>query len=129
MLWFTVVSLAVIGVMASRISYVESSTVVGCYADFFPASRAMSDASTTSDSNTPSTCAAYCTSLGISYSGTQYAKECYCSKTVPTTRSTACTMGCAGDSKQICGGSNALSVVYTAISIVPATNSTKRGLC
>ncbi|CAF1093485.1 unnamed protein product [Rotaria sp. Silwood1] len=110
-------------------SATSSSIVVGCYADFYPSSRAMSDASTTSTSNTPATCAAFCTSLGIPYSGTEYANECYCSTTSPTTVSTACTMACTGDSTQICGGANALSVVYTTIPTLPATNSTKRGLC
>ncbi|CAF1329169.1 unnamed protein product [Didymodactylos carnosus] len=105
------------------------STVVGCYADFYPNPRAMSDASTTSASNTPSTCATYCTSLRFPYSGTEYADECYCSTTAPTTVSTACTMACAGDSSKICGGPNAISVIYTTIPILPATNSTKRGLC
>jgi hypothetical protein len=89
----------------------------------------MSGASTTSSSNTPSTCAAYCSSLGFSYSGTEYANECYCSTQAPTTVSTACTMTCVGDSTKICGGLNAISVVYTPIPTLPATNSTKRGLC
>jgi hypothetical protein len=106
-----------------------SSTVVGCYADFYPTSRAMPNASTTSTSNTPSTCAAYCISLNFPYSGTEYGDECYCSTTAPTITSTACTMACAGDSTKICGGGNAISVVYTTIQILPATNSTKRGLC
>ncbi|CAF1442162.1 unnamed protein product [Rotaria sordida] len=110
-------------------SVTSSSSVVGCYADFYPTSRAMSNASRTSTSNTPSTCAAYCTSLGIPYSGTEYANECYCSITAPTTVSTACTMACAGNSTEICGGANAISVVYTTIPTLPATNSTKRGLC
>jgi hypothetical protein len=107
----------------------SSSTVVGCFADFYPASRAMTDGSTTSTSNTPSTCAAYCTSLGIPYSGTEYADECYCSMTAPTVTSTGCTKACAGDPTQICGGANAISVVHTTIIPLPATNSTKRGLC
>jgi hypothetical protein len=141
MSWFPFFSLVIIGIMMNSVAYIKSasvttlkadtskSTVVGCYADFFPASRAMPDASTTSTSNTPSTCAAYCSSLGIPYSGTQYANECYCSKTAPTTKSTGCTMPCAGDSTKICGGANALSVVHTNIPTLSATNSTKRGLC
>ena len=107
----------------------SNPTVVGCYADFYPTSRAMPDASTTSSSNTPSTCAAYCTSLGIPYSGTEYANQCYCSTAAPTIVSTACTMACAGNPAQICGGPNALSVIHTTIPTLPATNSAKRGLC
>lgn len=89
----------------------------------------MFDASTTSSSNTPLSCAAYCASLGVPYSGTEYATECHCSRTAPKTTSTACTMACAGDSTKMCGGANAISVVHTTIPTLPATNSTKRGLC
>lgn len=38
-------------------------------------------------------------------------------------------MPCAGNASLICEGSNALLVVYSTIPILPATNSTKRGLC
>ncbi|CAF1224123.1 unnamed protein product [Adineta ricciae] len=138
---FFFILFASISVLANSIFHVSSavvsttkttasnSTAVGCFADFFPASRAMTGASTTSASNTPSRCASYCTSLGFPYSGTEYANECYCSMTALITTSTACTMACAGDSKAICGGANAISVMYTNISRLPATNSTKRGLC
>ncbi|CAF0948278.1 unnamed protein product [Adineta steineri] len=106
-----------------------SSTFVGCFTDFYPCTRAMSGGSTTSNMNTPTTCAEFCTALGNPYSGTEYGSECYCSMTSPTVQSTACTEPCAGDSTQICGGSNALSVMYTSIPSLAATNSTKRGLC
>ena len=129
MSWFTLISAILIGVLVNNVFYVEGSTVVGCFADFYPNSRAMSDASTTFSSNTPSTCAAFCTSLGIPYSGTEYGNECYCSQKVPTTTSTGCTMNCTGDPKQTCGGANAISVLNTSIPTIPASNSTKRGLC
>ena len=128
MLWFTVILLIIVGFLGNDVSYAESISV-GCYADFFPDWRSMSDASSTSDSNTPSTCASYCSSLSFRYSGTEYANQCYCSKALPTTKSTGCTMSCAGDPKEICGGANALSVVYTPVVSLPARNSTKRGLC
>jgi hypothetical protein len=89
----------------------------------------MPDASTTSNVTTPTTCITYCTSFGFPYSGTEYADECHCSAAAPTTLSSGCTMPCAGNSALICGGANALSVVQSTIPILPATNSTKRGLC
>ncbi|CAM2717231.1 unnamed protein product [Rotaria socialis] len=108
---------------------VSFSTPIGCYADFYPTSRAMPDAATNLTSNTPDRCTSYCTPLGLAYSGTENGNECYCSQAAPTVVSSACTMTCAGSSTKICGGVNALSVVYTSIPILPATNSTKRGLC
>ncbi|UJR32537.1 hypothetical protein I4U23_019999 [Adineta vaga] len=134
MLQLTLVSclyVEILIIIVVTISFASESplTPIGCYADFYPTLRIMSDAATTSSSNTPLTCAAYCSSLRFPYSGTEYGNECYCSMGTPTVLSTACTMPCAGDSSEICGGANALSVVYTKMIDLPATNSTKRGLC
>lgn len=47
----------------------------------------------------------------------EYGQECFCGATLPTNSSTACTMPCAGNSGETCGGSWALSVFdNTAIS-------------
>lgn len=81
---------------------------------------------------TPAVCAAYCTSAGYEYSGVEYASQCYCDHVSPTVLTTGCTMACAGDSTKICGGSNALNVLYTPVSTVllnDAVTSSKRGLC
>lgn len=77
---------------------------------------------------TPSVCATFCTNQGYEVSGTEYGDECYCGHSLPSTWSTGCTMKCAGDSSQFCGGSNALNVVVTPITTT-GTVSTKRGLC
>lgn len=134
MLQFIFVLRFYIGFLACTIAKSNSasesiSTTIGCYADFYPTRRTMSNASIMSSSNTPLTCAGYCSSLRFSYSGTEYGNECYCSGEVPTIASTDCTMPCSGDSSEICGGINALSVVYTKMVDIPASNSTKRGLC
>lgn len=121
----TIISVAI----AMVLPVLSASTIVGCFADLEPNAPVMNDASTTYNSNTPEKCASYCTKLDIAYSGTKNGNECYCSAVAPTIKSTACMMPCSGDSSQICGGMNALSVAYTVIPPLPATNSTKRGLC
>lgn len=89
-----------------------------CLTDYYPNYRTFSGASFTSDSMTPSLCNTFCSSQGYAFAGTEYARECYCSMTSPSTTSSSsgCLMPCAGDSTSICGGSNALSV----LAVVPA---------
>ncbi|CCG81648.1 Putative uncharacterized protein [Taphrina deformans PYCC 5710] len=89
----------------------SSSRSVGCFADYYPATRAFSGPSRQSGDNTNESCQQYCTSQGFPYSGTEYSNEC---STAPASNatSTACTMSCSGDASQICGGANGLSVTY-----------------
>lgn len=105
------------------------STIFGCYAEFYPLSRSMPDASTTSNFTSTTTCIAYCTTFSFPYSSTEYAVECHFSVAASTIWSTGCTMPCAGNSLLICGGANAPSVVNSTILNLPAANSTKLGLC
>ena len=61
-------------------------------------------------------CLSFCREHGFSYSGLQWRIECYCGD-VPVNGfkwawSDKCREACAGNSFQVCGGSNAMSV-YT----------------
>ncbi|KAJ9103301.1 hypothetical protein QFC20_004776 [Naganishia adeliensis] len=63
-------------------------------------------------------CSNWCFNLGYPVSGTEYAKECYCSgvdKLASWTVSNQCVMPCAGDAsgQSICGGPQALQVTYS----------------
>ncbi|EME81961.1 uncharacterized protein MYCFIDRAFT_165158 [Pseudocercospora fijiensis CIRAD86] len=53
-------------------------------------------------------CAAYCANKGFIYAGTEYADECYCGNklSAPTSlqNDTQCSMSCAGNSTEACGG-------------------------
>ena len=80
------------------------------------------DGSSYSDSTamTTSLCYSLCQADGYPYYGTQYSNKCFCGDSYDTYGvSTGCTMGCAGDADEICGGSNALSV-YGPITIFPS---------
>lgn len=89
----------------------------------------MAATSTYTNSMTPQQCAAFCMDAGFPYSGTEYSSQCFCSSSLPTQgSSSSCNMACAGDSSQICGGPNALSVIYTA-PVSTVSTSSKRGLC
>lgn len=112
---------------ATMTTSAAATSTVGCYADFYPSSRALTGASTTTSTMTPQSCAAYCTNAGYEVSGVEYGSQCYCDHLLPTTSSSNCNVPCSGDSSKICGGANALNVVYTAASTLK-TSSAKRGL-
>ena len=59
-------------------------------------------------------CMGFCAGKGLALAGMEYAGECYCGnqlgKGSSAGASTACTMACAGNSTEWCGGPSALSV-------------------
>ena len=85
---------------------------LGCYVDNNP-SRALPNSNGTSPKQTPQQCALKCRANGYKYSGTEYASECWCGNPSPSTSAPAsdCNMKCSGDSTQVCGAGNRLSVV------------------
>lgn len=82
----------------------------GCFQDSV-ASRTLTAYSYSAANMTQATCAKTCSAMGHAYSGTEYSTECYCGDYAPLVTSTSCTMSCGGDNTQICGGSNALTVL------------------
>ncbi|KAK8858379.1 hypothetical protein IAR55_002606 [Kwoniella newhampshirensis] len=88
-------------------------TKQGCYQEV--SGRALTGASTASDSMTIDTCTAFCKPLGFKYAAVEYGRECFCGSSLSNGASlgkysTQCTMKCAGNTKQLCGGPNALSL-------------------
>jgi len=81
-----------------------------CATDNVNSTRTLGGASFSGSNMTPQLCRTSC--QGFTYFGVEYGGECYCGNTFPsrTPISSACTMACAGDSTQICGGSNALNM-------------------
>ncbi|KAK7459660.1 Cell wall integrity and stress response component 2 [Stygiomarasmius scandens] len=65
-----------------------------------------------SDANTGQQCLDQCHSLGYTWAGVEFGRECYCGNglTPDYGSSTGCDMRCTGDESQICGGINAINV-------------------
>lgn len=66
-------------------------------------------------SATASSCIAYCSGQSYSAAGIEYSNQCFCGSTQDLTKSTAsrstqCSMTCAGNSSSICGGPGAITV-------------------
>ncbi|KAK5193940.1 hypothetical protein LTR99_005830 [Exophiala xenobiotica] len=93
---------------------------IGCYTEG-TSGRTLggsSSYSTSSSNMTVEMCASACYAKGYSYAGVEYSKECYCNSIGITNGgaiaadSADCSMLCAGDLTEYCGGSSRLSV-YT----------------
>ncbi|KAH7166532.1 glyoxal oxidase N-terminus-domain-containing protein [Dactylonectria macrodidyma] len=85
----------------------------GCYID--PPGRAMEPApGSPSSSNTPESCIAKCIANGFKIAGMEYSEECYCGNALNNaakkTTESDCNMPCSGDSSQMCGAGNRLSL-------------------
>lgn len=104
----------------------------GCYVDSVD-KRTLAYASNRDYSvQTVQTCTTWCASNKFSYCGLEYGSECYGDYNLPENYATApesdCSMPCAGNSSQICGNGNRLSV-YTSgrMEVAPSTNSGPQG--
>ncbi|KAL7410783.1 glycosyl hydrolase family 71-domain-containing protein [Mrakia frigida] len=91
----------------------------GCYSDSGGARALTGFAQTGITTNTLQTCTALCASKGFSIAGAEYGSECYCGNAISGSStiqaSTQCANRCAGNSAQICGGTNRITI-YTAVS-------------
>jgi hypothetical protein len=88
---------------------------IGCGKDT-QASRTLTGPMTWSPSMTIEKCVDFCKSKGATYAGLEYANQCYCGNSVAADRAPktgvagGCKMKCAGNSGQICGGPDALTL-------------------
>ncbi|CAN0400855.1 unnamed protein product [Pylaiella littoralis] len=85
---------------------------IGCYADD-QNNRVMPVGPISETTMSAEVCSATCIALSSTYThyGTQYSSECFCTDDVEDlTDSSACTMPCANNPDEICGGPEALSV-------------------
>lgn len=91
---------------------------VGCYNDSV-ADRALSSATLYGSSSTfgmtIKTCVDFCHKSGNTISGVEYGQQCYCGDelkagSVMVANQNDCSMACAGNSSEYCGGSNRLNI-------------------
>ncbi|QIW95400.1 hypothetical protein AMS68_000918 [Peltaster fructicola] len=74
-----------------------------------------------------STCVSFCASQNYVYAGTEYSSQCYCGNSIASglnQTDATCNMACSGNSAEVCGGPNLLTIYYanTAAPIPPSVN-------
>ncbi|KUJ19588.1 carbohydrate-binding WSC, partial [Mollisia scopiformis] len=86
-------------------------TYLGCYTEG-AGMRALQGEFFPDDSNTVERCTANC--YPFQYAGLEYGRECWCGDTIEggasSVQNLQCGMACAGNSGEICGDSNRLSI-------------------
>ncbi|CAM9710539.1 unnamed protein product, partial [Ectocarpus sp. 13 AM-2016] len=98
------------------------SEYIGCVADSQD-DRVMAEGPMSADTMSAEICLGICSGMDSSYThfGTQYGEECWCTGSLGTTEtSAACTMDCAGNAGETCGGFDALTL-YEIVSEAPPT--------
>ncbi|KAI0505997.1 WSC domain-containing protein [Xylaria bambusicola] len=91
---------------------------VACAEDPAGQSRTLSDLSIDQQDMTVDKCIATCGDKGFEYAGVEYTSQCFCGHGIPKDRLPAngttgdCSMPCAGNSDQFCGGAARVSI-YT----------------
>ncbi|KAK3378034.1 WSC domain-containing protein [Podospora didyma] len=95
-----------------------------CHTDTV-AARALNDKNTQSETMSAETCAEFCS--GYTYFGLEYSQECFCGNTLldGTTAATdgRCSMVCAGNPLQICGGPDGLSLYKLGAGVVSSSST------
>ncbi|GIC89485.1 uncharacterized protein Aud_005903 [Aspergillus udagawae] len=85
---------------------------LGCYSDSTKA-RTLA-VSYNVAGNTVEKCQAACKAGGYLYAGMEFGTQCFCGNSIDNggALTSGCATPCAGDSTEVCGGSNALSMYY-----------------
>jgi hypothetical protein len=93
---------------------------IGCVVD---QGRSLSYHVYPSDPVTVENCQTTCQAQGFSLSGTEFGSECWCDTDWqlggPVAATSGCNLPCAGNSAEICGGSNRLSASQLVVSTPP----------
>jgi hypothetical protein len=104
---------------------VSSYTYLGCYQDSVSKRTLNHPSNRDSNVQTVETCTSWCAANKFGYCGVEYGDECYGDYSLPATLAAPdsdCSMPCAGNSSQICGNGDRLSV-YTSDSADPAPST------
>ncbi|KAN0063950.1 hypothetical protein ACQY0O_003556 [Thecaphora frezii] len=99
---------------------------LGCFAED-PTTKLFATRLTTSQQFENGECQTLGLQKGLNFVGSEYANECYGSFTPPPQSAKvsddSCQMACLGDSSQICGGANLISVFYDTLAYNASSSS------
>ncbi|MCJ1410361.1 hypothetical protein MMC19_004446 [Ptychographa xylographoides] len=89
-------------------------TYAGCYVDGANG-RIMANQQPDSQTNTVESCVATCAAAGYTISGTEFSSQCFCGNNIQNggvlaSADSQCNTACSGNSAEMCGGGNRVSV-------------------
>ncbi|GAM89397.1 hypothetical protein ANO11243_074350 [Dothideomycetidae sp. 11243] len=94
--------------------YAGNKTYAGCWSDNANNIRTLTFMAYDVTNNTIEACTSYCTNAGYSIAGVEYGTQCFCGNAITgyagQTVDNGCTMPCSGNSSEICGDSNRISL-------------------
>jgi hypothetical protein len=106
---------------------------LGCYTDSTVA-RTLNTTEYLNAAMTWEVCTAACKTAGFVYAGLEYADECYCGNALENGGALApdgnalCNMACNGNSLEVCGGPNRLTMFqYNGTSVITSSSSSTTG--
>ncbi|KAH8816533.1 glycoside hydrolase superfamily [Xylogone sp. PMI_703] len=95
-------------------AYSATTTYVGCYHDPNSPRDLSGPFLTVGNTNSPSHCADLCGAAGYSFSGVEFAIQCFCGNEIESTAIKAsesdCNTPCPADPSKICGGGNMINI-------------------
>lgn len=110
----------------TSISALSNYSYMGCYNETHDR-RALNGNGRTGSSNNLESCAAFCS--GYAYFGVEYGAECYCGSTIYSNSvrqsdESGCSMACAANASQKCGGPDFLNIYYINVTSSVSTTTT-----
>lgn len=97
---------------SANTTYAGNMTYWGCWSDQTPLT--LTNMTYQSDANTIELCTETCAAGGNTIAGVEYGTQCFCGKSLgylaQQVIETSCSLACAGNSSEICGGNNRLSL-------------------
>ena len=101
----------------------------GCYNEATNGRLLTGKSYTNNTGMTVESCVNFCQALGATYAGLEYAQQCFCGSSLPSTAVVAdaskCNMLCTGNSKEFCGSSSLLNVYKDTPSSVSSAGTPK----
>ena len=90
----------------------------GCYSDLIP-SRSIRTLSTWGRGDSTTACITHCAAADFDFAGTEYGGQCFCGHEIEKIQAKKvdegqCKTPCEGDTKEICGGTGAISIFQKA---------------
>ncbi|KIX98048.1 uncharacterized protein Z520_06127 [Fonsecaea multimorphosa CBS 102226] len=107
---------------ASPVPPATGISLIGCYSETTP-TRALSALFTSGTFVTVDYCAQQAQQLNLQYFGLEYASQCLADSVLSPNSmqiaSSQCSMTCAGNSSEVCGGPNAISLYKNDLYVAP----------